>query len=449
MFSPDDTIAAIATPPGRGGLGVIRVSGPAARSIAEHVLAPGRPLTPRLATLRRIRCETRSSSTVVDEIVATWFPAPRSYTGEDVVEISAHGSPVVLSAVVAHLITAGARLARPGEFTFRAFLNGRLDLVQAEAVGDLIDAVTPLQARVAFDQLEGTLSHAISAVGEDLLDVIARLEASLDFPDEGYHFIDPRTVASRLEGLASRLGAILSQGGRGRMIREGATVVIVGRPNVGKSSLFNALVGQERAIVTDVPGTTRDLLTERIDLDGLCVTLVDTAGVRDTVDVVEQQGVERAVRSREAADLVLVVIDSSTTLDLADRDLLDRTASMSRVLVANKADLQVQASVLGALPVSAKSGDGLEELRRAIVERLTGGEALRDTAALTNFRQIDLLKAVHAIIERAREVADRCAPEEFILADLHRARARLGEVLGVGASDDVLEHIFTRFCIGK
>ena len=272
-------------------------------------------------------------------MVATWFAAPHSYTGQHVVEISAHGSPVVLESIVRRAIAAGARLARPGEFTLRAFLAGKRDLIQAEAVADLVNAATPLQAQVAFDQLEGTLTRRIAAIDAGLFELIARLEASLDFPDEGYHFIEASNVATQVNVLVRQIDDLLGDAARGRMIREGATVVIAGRTNVGKSSLFNALVGSDRAIVTDVPGTTRDLITERTDIEGLLVTLVDTAGSRVTHDVVEREGVSRGSLAREVADLCLVVLDGATALDDEDRAVLRDTGALRRLVVVNKSDV--------------------------------------------------------------------------------------------------------------
>src|SRR5215213_8362685 len=302
MYSPSDTIVAIATPAGRGGIGVVRISGPTAADIASGLLGLGAPLQPRHATFTRARG---------DQVVATYFPAPHSYTGEHVVEISAHGSPVVLRQIVEQAIAAGARLAEPGEFTLRAFLNQRIDLVQAEAVADLIDAATPLQARAAFDQLEGTLTRAIASMDAALFDLGARLEASVDFPEEGYHFVDPGALTAAIDALRERTSALLAEARRGRLIREGLQVAIVGPPNVGKSSLFNALVGANRAIVTDRPGTTRDLVTETVDFDGVCVTLVDTAGIRETADAIETEGIARARNAVRVADVILLVMDRS------------------------------------------------------------------------------------------------------------------------------------------
>src|SRR5688572_27649475 len=450
MFSPDDTIAAIATPPGRGGIGVVRISGSQALAIAAAIVTRDAPLEPRRATFTRVRAEESTRRSAVDTVVVTFFPAPHSYTGQDVVEISAHGSPVVLRAVVHAAVLAGARLARPGEFTLRAFLGGKLDLVQAEAVADLIAAATPLQARVAFDQLEGTLTRRITDIDAALFDLVAKLEASLDFPDEGYHFVEPAEIAQQVGAVVERLDSLLRDAGRGRMIREGATVVIVGRPNVGKSSLFNMLAGSDRAIVTDVPGTTRDLVTEPVDIGGVAVTLVDTAGARNTIDVVEREGVSRATQARKIADLLLVVIDASEALTGDDRLLLDQTAAQRRIVIANKDDRAVTPSIAAALPISATRGDGLGELRQAIAVELTGREALRDTAAISNMRHVALLEEARAHLIDARDAAAaNNTPEEFLLSDLQAARARFDEVVGRRTPDDVLRHIFERFCIGK
>ncbi|MBI2188631.1 MAG: tRNA uridine-5-carboxymethylaminomethyl(34) synthesis GTPase MnmE [Acidobacteria bacterium] len=451
MFATDDSIVAIATPPGRGGIGVVRISGPAALTIAAAILDRN-SLVPRYATYTRVRTRASGDTATLDEVIATYFPAPHSYTGEHVVEISAHGSPVVLHAIVETAVAAGARLARPGEFTFRAFLNGRRNLVQAEAVADLIAAATPLQARVAFDQLEGTLTGRIGPIDAELFDLIARLEASLDFPDEGYHFIEPPEIARRIGCILERVDDLLRGARGGRLIREGATVVIVGRPNVGKSSLFNALVGAERAIVTDVAGTTRDLVSEPIDLGGLAITLVDTAGWRDTGDLIEREGVARAARAREVADLLLVVLDHSEPVTAEDEELLAETASRPRIVVANKSDVSgiARGGGCAGLCVSAKTGALLDELRSAIVRELTGAEPLRDTATLTNVRHIGLMEQAREGLAGARDAAARGdTPEEFVLADLQAARARFDEIVGARTSEDVLQHIFERFCIGK
>src|SRR5262245_2099681 len=457
MFAPDDTIVAIATAAGRSAIGVVRISGPETLRVAASVLDQSIALQPRRATMARIGVGTSSPSTL-DEVVVTWFAAPASYTGQDVVEISAHGTPLVLEAIVRRAIDAGARLARPGEFTLRAFLNGKGDLIQAEAVADLIAAATPLQSRTAFDQLEGTLSERIASVDTLVFDLIVRLEASIDFPDEGYHFVKPGEVVAGLDAALQRVDVLLCDASRGRMIRDGATVVIAGRTNVGKSSLFNALAGSERAIVTPVAGTTRDLVTERVDINGVEITLVDTAGSRETEDVVEREGVVRGGRARASADLVLVVIDASAPLVVEDERLLHDTSTIRRLIVANKCDLARPASSTSsvALPggeqvcrVSAVTLEGLESLRAGIVGTLGVGESPRDTAAISNVRHIDLLQRARAHLSEARTAASATTPEEFILTDLQAARTCLDEIVGIRTSEDVLEQVFSRFCIGK
>jgi tRNA modification GTPase len=463
VFSTADTIVAIATPPGRGGIGVVRLSGPDARAVAAGLLTCGSALEPRRATFARVRSATvipMPDTTVereIDQVVATYFPAPHSYTGDDVVELSGHGSPVTLRAIVQAAIDAGARLAEPGEFTLRAFLNGRMDLMQAEAVADLIDAATPLQARVAFDQLEGTLTRAIAEIDARLFDLIAKLEASVDFPEEGYHFVEPGAVAAEVERLIAQTSALVASARRGRLIREGLLVAIVGKPNVGKSSLFNALAGASRAIVTDVPGTTRDLVTEVVDLDGLRVTLVDTAGLRETDDTVEAEGVARARQALALADLVLRVVDDD------DAQATDN----KQLIVRNKIDLveggtpAIQ-SRPGVVRVSVKTGEGMDALRNAIAYALDI-EPLRDGPSISNVRHLALVERAQSGLMRARiaarggadedalidQACNLSMSEEFVLADLQDARAALEEITGRRAPDELLAHIFARFCVGK
>jgi tRNA modification GTPase len=469
MFHTDDTIVAIATPLGRSGVGIVRVSGPDAQRIACALLGRTKPLRPRYATFARLTASLSARvpdaaeptvpaarGAVADQVIATSFPAPHSYTGDDIVEISAHGSPIVLEGVLAAAIEHGARLAEPGEFTLRAFLNGKLDLVQAEAVADLIDAVTPLQARAAFDQLDGTLTEAIGAIERPLFDLRARLEASLDFPDEGYHFVDRAEVGAEIAALIARIEQLLARAAQGRLIREGAQIAIVGTPNVGKSSLFNALANANRAIVTDVPGTTRDLLTERVDVRGLSVGLVDTAGIRASGDEVEQEGIQRARTAARMADLVLVVIDRSRPLSDGDRALLDDTASRTRVVILNKADLKarVDASDVAALEpvtISVTSGEGLDTLLDRVARELGRAGEARDAPLVSNVRHITLLEHARTALSRARQTiaSDEAVSEEFLLADLQEVDAALQEVTGRRTTDDLLRHIFERFCIGK
>ena len=475
MFSPTDTIVAIATPPGRGGIGVVRVSGTGTRDVAGRVLTTKDALVPRQATFTRVAASVdiqaesepapgapTSGAQPIDQVVATFFPGPASYTGEDVLEISAHGSPVVLENIVRAALAAGARLAEPGEFTLRAFLNGRIDLVQAEAVADLIDAVTPLQARAAFDQLEGTLTGAIGRIDAALFDLVGRLEASIDFPDEGYHFVAPGRIDAELARIASEIDRLAGDAGRGRIVREGREVVIAGKPNVGKSTLFNRLLGSERAIVTAVAGTTRDLVTETIDLLGVRVCLVDTAGVREARDLVESEGVRRAMGAAAVADLVVVVLDRSRPLEEEDVNLLASTGGADRLIVVNKCDLPAAWDVPEALQAAAESGDRAIEislraprdvtvLKQRLAQCLLGGERLRDVPAVTNVRHIALLGRAGEAIRRGRTALGENAamPEEFLLADLQDARSALEEVTGRRTSEDLLRHIFERFCVGK
>lgn len=449
-MNSDDTIVAIATPRGRGGIGVVRISGPGALGVASRILPDPPSLEPRHATLARA---IDQHGRAIDEVVATRFPAPHSYTGQDVVELSAHGNPVILDRIVGAAIAAGARLAEPGEFTLRAFLHGKVDLAQAEAVADLIAAMTPLQARTAFDQLEGTLTRAIAAIDAPLFDLIAKLEASVDFPDEGYHFVSPEDAAAEARTIAASLQALIARGREGRVIREGAHVVLAGRPNTGKSSLFNALAGTDRAIVTHVPGTTRDLVTEVVDIGGLAVTLVDTAGLRSTTDLVESAGVGRAEKAAGVADCVVLVVDGSIAPAAEDRALIESTAGRPRVIAINKTDLPIadghDAYGADAVQVSARSYAGMTELRSAIAAALVQSDRLRDAPAVTNQRHLALLERAHESLARGGDALAHGAPEELALADLQEARAFLDEIVGRRTTDDLLRHIFERFCIGK
>ena len=446
MYSTDDTIVAIATPPGRGGIGVVRISGTEADRIGRALTAREGPLQPRHATFVRLR----GDSGAFDQAVVTFFPGPHSYTGENVLEISAHGSPVLLRAIVEAAMRQGARLAEPGEFTLRAYLAGRLDLVQAEAVRDLVDAVTPLQARAAFDQLEGTLTHAIRDADAQLFGLCARLEASLDFPDEGYHFVGAAGAAAEIQAISRTLDALLATADRGRLIREGAQVAIVGPPNSGKSSLFNYLAGAGRAIVTSVPGTTRDLLTEVVDIEGIPITLVDTAGVRTTpADAIEEEGIARATHARSIAAVTLLVLDRSRELSVEDRALVT-APDRARVVVANKSDLPAAWRVGNdVLEISVLTGAGLDALRERLIAALSRSESYRDAPAITNVRHAALVERARDALGRAATAAAAGTPEEFVLADLNDARAALEEVTGARTADDILRAIFDNFCIGK
>jgi tRNA modification GTPase len=456
VFSTTDTITAIATPAGRGGIGVVRLSGPDAHAIARQLTGRIKDFRARHATLTGI-VEPEAGGTggrVLDRVIVTFFAAPRSFTGEDVVEISAHGSPVLLRRIVELAMSAGARLAEPGEFTLRGHLNGRLDLVQAEAIADLVDAVTPLQARAAMDQLEGTLTTAIRDIDARMFDLAARLEASLDFPDEGFHFVTREQAAVELSEVQASLETLIRDGRAGRVLRDGSLVVISGRPNAGKSSLFNALVGAARAIVTDVPGTTRDLLTERVEVGGLPITLVDTAGLREAADAIELEGVRRARQAQEIAALTIVVLDGSEPLSLDD--LWAATGVGARVVVVSKTDLPRAWPVadLGdskdrVIEVSALTGVGMDTLRRRLVSELTSREEWRDPPAVSNVRHLGHLMDALSVVERTQKALESGATEELLLAELVDARRSLEEITGRRAPEDLLRHIFGKFCIGK
>lgn len=457
MFAPDDTIVAIATPSGRGGLGVVRLSGPDAMRIACVLTQRARPLRPRHATLARF-----TDGAVSDAVVLTHFEAGASYTGDATVEVSAHGSPVVLAAIESAARRAGARLAAPGEFTLRAFLAGRIDLPQAEAVRDLIDATTPAQAQAAFVQLDGSLSLALRGFEQEVFALTAQLEASVDFPDEGYHFISPSEVRETLRRLQGMLRQWLDEAARGRVLREGARVVLVGRPNAGKSSLFNALLDAPRAIVADAPGTTRDLVVESMACRGVPVTLVDAAGLRASGDPVEREGVSRAVAAAAAADLVIVVRDGAEPqalepLDVPDAELFLQRIENKRLNVFTKGDLvpgmarQARQRVgSDGHWVSVVTGEGVARLRDQIADRI-GAPRMDAPPRVTNARQIGALEQAHAAMTRVLASLDTGAPvtEEFVLADLHDVRMALADLFGQRSPDDVLAEIFSRFCIGK
>lgn len=451
MFSTDDTIVAVATPAGHGGVGVVRLSGPAAAAVGHGLTGRTGPWPPR----RAIRATVTADDLHADALV-TFFPGPGSYTGEDVLEVSAHGSPVILAAIVRRATSLGARAARPGEFTLRAFVHGKLDLVQAEAVRDLVAAVSPAQVRAAAAHLDGSLSSALQEIAEELRRLETLLEASMDFPDEGYRFIDAAEVSAALAAVRDRIASLVASGGRGQLVRDGARVVIAGLPNVGKSSVFNALVGADRAIVTPVAGTTRDLVSERIVIDGALVLLTDTAGLRDAADQIEQEGVRRASDAMAAADVVVVVLDRSRPMADAERAILQQVAERAAIVVGNKADLPSawDATTPGprTWPVSARSGEGIAELGASIARCVAtlGGE--KESVLVTNTRHRSLLAQALEQVDHAvgaMVASEDQLPEEFVVADLRAALRSLEEVTGRRTADALLDEIFSEFCIGK
>lgn len=445
-----DTIAAVSTPPGRGGIGIIRVSGSDARAIVESVFRfsdtpPWKPWSATLATL------PDSGGHAVDQVVITYFAAPRSYTAEDVIEISCHGSPVVLRYALERLCQAGARLAEPGEFTLRAYVNGRIDLPQAEAIRDLIEATTLYQARIAAQQAEGAVSRRLKPVKEQLLELIALLEAGIDFAEDDISVAPTGEILRRLEPVESAIAALVASFAFGKLVHDGFTLAIVGRPNVGKSSLFNCLLEQDRAIVTEIPGTTRDVVSETASLGGIPVKLLDTAGIRLGQDEVESLGIERSYRAMVDADLVVVVVDASQSLTPDDQKLIDRARGGSVTLVAaNKSDLAQRAEVPGALPVSALTGAGIEALRLAMVDAVAPqGRLEQDGGFITSLRHEQLLRESEEALAQARRAANVGIPHEMLLLDLYAALRPIDAISGATTADDILNRIFSTFCIGK
>jgi len=435
----DDTIAAISTPPGEGAIAVVRVSGPDVTRIVEQVFR-GPKLSPRVATVGRIV----DGEETVDEVVATFFAGPASYTGEDVLEISCHGGVIISARVLETILRAGARAAGPGEFTQRAFLNGKMDLTQAEAVMDLIRAQTPLAARAAAEQLRGRIGEEISNIRDDLLGIVAHVEAYIDFPEED---IDPDTDAAlraRIDAVRNRIQKLLATADEGRILREGVRLAICGRPNAGKSSLLNRLLGYDRAIVSPTPGTTRDTIEELLNLRGIPFRVVDTAGIRETPDSIEREGVRRAREVAEGADVVLHVIDSSDPEAVSAPPIVP-----NELAVFNKSDLVAGAAAhRDALSISCVTGDGIDALVDAIVERARRhAPGSRDSLAAINARHQACLTRADAALAEAMDRFHE-APE-FVAVHLRTALDAVGDVIGVVDTEDILGRIFSSFCIGK
>ena len=507
----DDTIVAIATPPGRGGIGVVRLAGPEARDIAKPMLRLNRDLQPN----RAIRCDlidpcgagaparetaepapthvgtaapgrpaerssapadTTTTPVRIDEVVVTYFAKPHSYTTDDIVEISAHGSPVVLRHIVELSLARGARLAEPGEFTMRAFLNGRLDLTQAEAVRDLIDAQTLFQAKVAAQQLEGALSNRLKPIKQKLVDLIALLEAGIDFAEDDVSVAPDAIILDRIAQVRSPLLQLAATFSYGKIVHQGLTLAIVGRPNVGKSSLFNRLVERERAIVTAQPGTTRDLVSETVAIGGIPVELVDTAGIRRALDEAESIGIKKSMEALADADLVLVVIDKTQPLSDEDRELLTQVEGRPAIIVENKSDLPstrgdgscgdgrlarpsraepgrvspAEPSSLPHIPTSALTGEGIPALRAAILQHVAGDSTTQlETGFLTSVRHQKLVNDALTSLAAATNAVAARVPHEMLLLDLYGALRPLDEITGATTTDDILNLIFGTFCIGK
>ena len=466
-----DTICAIATAAGEGGIGIVRLSGPEALEIAGRVvrLRSGKSLSSVLShTLYladlvlpstvnvNVGNGTDIEGRVFDEALVVYMKAPRSFTAEDLVEVHSHGGPVVLALVCEACVHAGARIAAPGEFTKRAFLNGRLDLSQAEAVLDTIRAKSATGLRMAQRHLRGELAREVDGARSILLGVLAHVEAGIDFVEEDITFVQREELERAIEAAASVIAKLEATARDGRVLREGARVVIVGRPNVGKSSLMNRLLKEDRAIVTPVPGTTRDVIEESIDLDGVVVRIVDTAGIRDSTDPIEQEGIRRTQSARADADLVLVVIDGHSPLTNEDRKLLKTATGTNHLIAMNKGDLLevIEPADLptgvDVLRISAKTGLGLEKLKIAIRARLVSpGFEVRESLVVTNVRHRTALRRAQDSLVHAADSVKKGFAGELIALDLRVAADALGEITGTITTDDILEKIFSEFCIGK
>ena len=469
-MNTDDTIIAIATPPGRGGIGVVRIAGPKALEIAGPMLRLKYDLEPGRAVLGELMenvgtaapgCPSEHSSDTasrIDEVVVTYFAKPHSYTTDDIIEISAHGSPVILRHIVELCVAAGARLAEPGEFTMRAFLNGRIDLTQAEAVRDLIDSQTLYQAKVASQQLDGALSKRLHPVKQKLVELIAVLEAGIDFAEDDVSVLPDAAILERIAAVREPLEQLAASFAYGKIVQEGLTLAIVGRPNVGKSSLFNRLVERERAIVTATPGTTRDLVSETVAIGGIPIRLVDTAGIRQALDEAEAIGIRKSMEALADADLVLIVLDASQPVTVEDEELLRHIEGRPSIVVRNKCDLEGSGqwsvvsgqSIVPAVLASALTGEGIAELRREILRHI-GGEtgAQAEAGFLTNVRHQGLVKDSLAALEAATGAVAAKVPHEMLLLDLYNALRPLDAVTGATTTDDILNLIFSTFCIGK
>ena len=476
----DDTIVAVATPPGRGGIGVVRLAGPDAKKIAlpmlriKHDLEPARAVFGELIEPTEEHVETatpgcpagQSSVGRIDEVVVTYFAKPHSYTTDDIVEISAHGSPIVLHHIVELATARGARLAEPGEFTMRAFLNGRIDLTQAEAVRDLIESQTLYQAKVAAQQLEGALSRRLQPIKQKLVELIATLEAGIDFAEDDVSVLSAAQILQRIAGVRAPLEELAASFAYGKIVHEGLTLAIVGRPNVGKSSLFNRLVERERAIVTATPGTTRDLVSETVAIGGIPIKLVDTAGIRRALDEAESIGIRKSMEALADADLVLVVCDASRPLAEEDQQLLSQAGETAAIVVENKCDLlgknHVGTAALGSpveqssangsrvVRTSATTGLGIGELRNEILRHIAGDSgAHHETGFLTNLRHRERVRESLTALAAATLAIENRIPHEMLLLDLYNALRPLDEITGATTNDDILNLIFSTFCIGK
>jgi tRNA modification GTPase len=454
----EDTIAAISTPMGRGGIGIVRLSGKDALKIADKLFRS--PKNKRLAKTESHKILygsiiDPSNGEVVDEALVSVMKAPNTYTREDIVEINCHGGTVPLKRILELLIEGGARLAEPGEFTKRAFLNGRIDLVQSEAVLDVINSLTEQSRKAALEQLQGGLSGKIEEVRDKLINLTAVVETFIDFPEEDIEPTSKKELEERVDEINRHLKALIENARYGRVLREGLKAAIIGRPNVGKSSLLNALLELDRVIVTEMPGTTRDVIEEYLDINGLPVRIMDTAGIRESADIAESEGVARSLRAMKDADIVLLVLDGSNSLHDTDMELIEKSGSGNSILVINKSDLPSeipQDSLPNNRPsvkISARQGTGLDELKNEIVRTSLKEAVGTGDAIATNVRHIKAIeRAYHSINAFTKNLKKGVSPE-FLAVDLRDGLDALGEIIGITTPEDILNKIFSEFCIGK
>ncbi|MBS0649057.1 MAG: tRNA uridine-5-carboxymethylaminomethyl(34) synthesis GTPase MnmE [Verrucomicrobia bacterium] len=448
-YQKGETIAAVATPPGEGGIAVIRISGDKALEVAEKIYS---------GSLRSYQSHTvhfgrivNLEGEVVDEVLIVVMKAPRSYTGEDTVEIHCHGGSLITRRVLQTALDAGARAALPGEFTFKAYMNEKLDLAQAEAVQELIAAKNDLALHAAENQLQGALSQKIESFQKELVDIAAILEAWVDFPEEGLEFASFEEVIASLQATCKKMETLSQTFQNGKIVHEGLTMCLTGAPNVGKSSLMNALLGKDRAIVTPIPGTTRDLLEADLRMGGLHFRLVDTAGIRDTEELVEQEGIRRSHQALQEADLVLLVLDATRGMEENDRELLARIPSHKTLVIWNKVDLvSSHQKPEHALEISAKEGLGIEKLHEAIDRKIwRSGPPSKEEIVITNSRHHQALNQAIESVKLVIQGLQTQVSAEFVAADMRRALLELGTIIGTDISEDILSAIFSKFCVGK
>lgn len=457
----EDTIAAIATPPGIGGVGIIRISGKEAFSIVNSIFVNASDDTP-LAERQNKTIQyghIKEGNQTIDEVLLLLMKGPHSYTAEDVVEIQCHGGIVPIRKILEILLQRQVRLAEPGEFTRRAFLNGRIDLTQAEAIIDIIEAKTERALELAVNQLDGTLSTLIRKIRQDLIELIAHMEVTIDYPEEDIEDITSQEVNEKLKPIRKQMEELLETAHSGRLLRDGIKAVIIGVPNAGKSSLMNSLLRENRAIVTDIPGTTRDSLAEYMNIEGITLHLIDTAGIRETKDVVEELGVKRAKDQLEQADMVLCVIDSSTPLTKEEKELLAAASGKPTLVFLNKrdlvpcitvADIAQEGPFVGIEPISAADGEGLPILTKYVKKFVYGGNVRQShDMMLGNIRHIELMKKAKAQLDHALEGIDEFLPIEFTVTDMREAWVILGEITGDSLREELTDELFSRFCLGK